>query len=90
MRSLLILSLLLPGAALAQGAPPADAAFCLRVVQHGMACRAQHGDPLTGNTVAFGACMTRALGVQDALRAVALLDRARGSWAGALMECARR
>ncbi len=89
---LLLLALGLPSVAIAQGAPgpAADAAFCLRVARHGLTCRAEHGDPVTGNAAGFGVCMMRGLGAVDALRAVALLERARNSWAGALAECARR
>ncbi|WP_376094986.1 hypothetical protein ACE7GA_02165 [Roseomonas sp. CCTCC AB2023176] len=93
----LIAALLLaagPAAAQAPGAPaavpPPDAAFCLKVARQGMACRAEHGDPITGNAMAFGGCMMRGMGTQDSLRLALLLERARNSWATALMECARR
>lgn len=87
---LLLLLAATPAMAQAPAVPPPDAAFCLKVARQGLSCRAEHGDPVTGNTVAFGACMVRGMGAGDSLRLALLLERARNSWSGALMECARR
>ena len=91
-RVALLLALLAAPAAAQMPAPPAppDAAFCLKVARQGMTCRAEYGDPVTGNAAGFGACMMRGMGAQDTLRLALLLERARNAWSGALMECARR